>query len=259
MACVAVILGSSFDRPALGERSLAPVGVSTGYGVVTLYKVPAPAGRAAYVLFRHGVPHRHLPHQIPYRAHAEALRAVGCQALLITSSVGVLDREVPLFAPLLVSDLFMPDNRLPDGGACSMWPEETPGQGHLVLGEGLFSAELGAQLRRLAGSPLPPVVFAYIGGPRTKTAAENRWLATTGAQVNSMTVGPEAVLAAELEIPVAGVVVGHKYSVPGGPSLPQGELKASLEGARVGLERLALGFLDHGMPPAPGNQIYRFG
>ena len=39
------------------------------------------------------------------------------------------------------------------------------------------------------------VVFAFSPGPRTKTRAENALWAQLGAQVNSMSLGPEVVLA----------------------------------------------------------------
>ena len=59
----------------------------------------------------------------------------------------------------------------------------------------------------LAGTALPRVVFGYAPGPRTKTAAENAMWARLGADVASMTLAPEIVLANELEIPCAALVV----------------------------------------------------
>lgn len=139
---VVVILGSAFGQETIASLALEPVEVATRRGAVTLHRARLP-GREACALFRHGVPHRRLPHQIDHRAHAEALREVRCGALVVTSSVGVLDPEVPLNVPLLVADLLMPDNRLPDGSLCTMFEEPAPGQGHLVLHEGLFSKALG--------------------------------------------------------------------------------------------------------------------
>ena len=49
-------------------------------------------------------------------------------------------------------------------------------------------------------------------GPRTKTALENKYWLQLGAQVNSMSIGPEVVLAQEMEIPAVALLVGHKYS-----------------------------------------------
>ena len=218
------------------------------------------------VLFRHGVPHRYLPHQIPYRAHAEALEKIGCRSLLVTSSVGVLDLHLPLFQPLLVSDLLMPDNRLPDGTACTMFEAPSERQGHLVLEGGLFhsgsSAQIEAWLAETSATSLPRVVFAYVPGPRTKTPAENGYFRALGAAVNSMSLGPEVVLANELGIPTAAVVIGHKYS-SAEPTVPKetspAQLRASLESSRDTLTDLVVWFLRSASDFAPENRIYRFG
>lgn len=259
---VAVILGSAFGAESLGDLTLERRDVPTPWGPQTLHRV-ARTERPAYVLFRHGSPHRLLPNQINYRAQAAALRSVGCGALLVTSSVGVLDPSLPLFRLLLVEDLLMPENRLPDGSACTMFVEPSPHHGHLVLSEGLFSEALSEQIRELAeaagGVHETGVVFAYAGGPRTKTRAENRLFARLGGQVNSMTLGPEVVLANELEIPCAGLVAGHKYSVPDLPNLEDGgSVEASLAAARRAMERAVVAFLRHGEPVAFRNHLFRF-
>lgn len=263
---VAVILGSAFDDRVLsGELGLEPREVRTAFGPVTLHRFTELSQRdgKAWVSFRHGLPHRLLPHQIPYRAQAAALGEVGCEALLVTSSVGLLDPALPLDAPMLVSDLILLDARLPDGGACTMFPEPVEGQGHLVLDEGLISAGLSDQVAALVierGWPKPPrVVFAYTGGPRTKTPAENAAWARLGAQVDSMTLGPEVVLANELEIPTAALVVGHKYSLAErrGRVDPAGTAR-SLQLSREVMLGLVRDFLARAEPVAFGNSIYRF-
>lgn len=260
---VALILGSAFERPELAGHALTPVEVDTAYGAAIVYRWPnRPDG---WVVFRHGAPHRWLPNQIPYRAQAAALGSVGVEAVLVTSSVGVIDLSVPLFTPLRVTDLVMPDNRLPDGSACTLFVESWPGQGHLVVDGGLFDAELGAQIEGLArevGHPIGgEVEFTYVGGPRTKTPAENRWFARMGTQVNSMTVGPEAVLLNELGIAVAAVVVGHKHSHPDAPPPPSDDedyLAASLAKSRAATEALAAAWLDRGVAVPFKNHFYRF-
>lgn len=250
---VAVILGSAWSDASLPGLELTPRDVSTPHGAVRLHQ----AGDA-WVLFRHRLPHGYLPNQVPYRAHARALAEVGVGALLVTSSVGVLDPAVPLDTLLPVGDLLMPDNRLPDGTACTMWPEPCVEQGHLVVTGGLFAPALREQVEGLAGELGPEVVFAYVGGPRTKTPAENRYWARAGAQVNSMTVGPEVVLANELGIPCAAVVVGHKYSHPDIPA-PDGDgVTASLAASRQTLADLVVRFLRQGRAVEFPNQLYRF-
>ncbi len=259
---VAVILGSAFAEPALGDRELELTQVPTRFGDADLFRYPT-RGDDAFVVFRHGVPHRWLPNQIPYRAHAAALQVAGCKALLVTSSVGVLDHGLPLDRPLPIGDLLMPDNRLPDGSACTVFPEPGENQYHLVLDEGLISDALTSQVEELArengDEPAPRSVFAYAPGPRNKSAADNVFWVRVGAQINSMTVGPELVLANELGIPCAAVGVGHKYSGPGEHDrLEHDAMVASLETGREVIERLAVGFLEGAQPPDFGNRFYRY-
>jgi len=264
MPAVAAILGSAFADSVPDDWALTPETVATDWGEQTLHRVDG-TERPAYVLFRHGRPHRRLPNQIPYRAQAAALEQVGGEALLVTSSVGVLDADVPLYRSLLVEDLLMPENRLPDGSACTMFTDPDGGrdeQGHLVLNDGLFATELTEQVRDLAGavrvSVAGDVTFAYAQGPRSKTAAENRLWAQLGAQVNSMTLGPEVVLANELEIPCAGLVVGHKYSIPDREPPEKDALSTTLDRAREEQERIVTAFLEQADPVPFPNTIYRF-
>lgn len=259
---VAVILGSAFHEGSLPGLTLVPETVETAAGPVVLHRAEG-AGREAYVRFRHEQPHRLLPHQIPYRAQALALSAKNVGALLVTSSVGVMEAALPLNTPLPVADLLMPDNRLPDGSACTIFTTPSDDHGHLVLDEGLFSRELGEQVAAMAekiGAPLGPgVVFAYVGGPRTKTRAENAYWRAMGAQVNAMTLGPEVVLAGELGIPTAAVVVGHKYSAPDAPPPPDAQTVArSLVDSREAMAGLVAAFLREARPVAFANTLFRF-
>jgi 5'-methylthioadenosine phosphorylase len=261
MPAVAAILGSAFSDSLPQALDLEPEEIETEWGTQTLYRV-AETERPAYVLFRHDLPHRLLPNQINYRAQAAALRAVDCGALLVTSSVGVLDADVSLYRPLLVDDLLMLDNRLPDGTACTMFTEPSDDHGHLVFDDGPFASALTEQVRRLAStvhaSVSDTVTFAYVQGPRSKTAAENRAWPRLGAQVNSMTLAPEVILANELEIPCAGLVVGHKYSIPDRDPPEQEALSATLDRSREEQERIVTAFLREGEPVDFPNTIYRF-
>lgn len=259
---VAVILGSAFEEASLADFALEPTEVRTRHGAVTVHGLRG-ARRPAYALLRHGVPHRWLPNQIPYRAHAEALATLGCGALLVTSSVGLLDPALRLNVPMLVSDIVTLDNRLPDGSACTMHVTPEEGQSHLVLSEGLISRALNAQVAGLAAdlgiAMGPEVVFGYVGGPRSKTRAENRMWAALGAQVNSMTLAPEIILANELGISCAGLVIGHKHSTPATDAPDRRTIEQSLHDSRRAQETLILAFLERGEPVAFGNHLYRYG
>jgi purine nucleoside phosphorylase len=248
------IVGSAFadatDTPATV--------VSTPFGPAEVYEAPG-----GWLLPRHGRPHRWLPHQVPYRAHAWALRELGVSALLVTSSVGVLDPSLPLFTPLVLTDLVWPDNRLPDGTAASVWEVPHPDQGHLVVQGGLFDPTLSARLRAWlhregCWAEEREVVFWYAPGPRTKTRAENRWLAQQGLHVNSMTVAPEVVLANELGIPTVGVGVGHKHSGPAAPAFAADDIASSLQRSKQATVRLVDAFLRDDQPAAFANHLHRF-
>lgn len=273
---VGVILGSAMDDGIVRTLSLTPTEVATPYGPQTLYEGIRSDGIGMLVLYRHGFPHTHLPHTINFRAQIWALRSRGCGALVLNSSVGVMDPALPLFTPMLATDLLMPENRLPDGSLCTLFTAEAMAEsvdvrgqaGHLVLSEGIFSPALSEQLRALGvAHPEPgrPLVFVYAPGPRTKTPAENRYWAALGGQVNSMSLGPEAVLAGEAGIPCAALVVGHKPSsgssgaaVEAGGGLTREALAESLDAARAATEAVLLAFLREGQPVSTGNLIYRF-
>lgn len=259
----AFILGSAFDVTSFSGVTLEPLQVETEFGVAQIHRYRRANGGEGWVLFRHGLPHRLLPHQINFRANTRALQSLGCSAVVVTSSVGVLDAELPLDQPMLVSDLLMPDNRLPDGTACTMFTEPTDDQAHLVLDEGLFSPALGEQLEEIGASlglsTFPRVLFAYSMGPRTKTPAENVFWARLGAQVNSMTLAPEVILANELGMVTAGLVVGHKYSVAGiHDRLDREGTTHSLRRSADVLGPLIRTALDEIEPSVFGNTLYRF-
>lgn len=262
MQSVAVILGSAFENSIPETLDMQPVDVDTPWGMQTLFATTVPTGRKVYAIFRHDLPHRLLPNQINYRAQAWSLKAVNCGALLINSSVGLLDADLPLYQPMLLTDLLMSENRLPDGSICTMFEHPLDDQGHLVLNEGLFSQALTQQVYELNSEvilkPDSDLVFVYAGGPRSKTPAENHMWAQLGGQVNSMTVGPEVVLANELEIPCAALVVGHKYSIPGITNPPGTDIRETLEQARSATESILIDFLQQGEPVEFGNHIYHY-
>ena len=215
---VAIILGSSFSKQVPKNIKISPVRISTFWGTVTLYQVLVPQREdtPSWLVFRHGLPHQILPHQVNFRGYIAALKEVGCRGLITCSSVGVLDPQVPLYRPMFAADLLMPDQRLPSGEVCSMFTTPQAQQGHLVLQGRIFSDALQQQIikvtQRLKVEWGPDVNFAYVPGPRTKTALENKYWLQLGAQVNSMSIGPEVVLAQEMQIPTAALLVGHKYS-----------------------------------------------
>ena len=123
--------------------------------------------------------------------------------------------------------------------------------------EGPLSRGLLVQLEAAIG-PLPaPVCFAGQLGPRTKTAAESEALRRLGCQVNSMTLAPEVVLAAELGLATLPVVVGHKRSGASAARLAADEVAGSLEAGKAALVALVVAFSTSVLPVPSGNLVYR--
>jgi len=77
-------------------------------------------------------------------------------------------------------------------------------------------------------------------------------------QVNSMTLAPEVILANELGISPAAVVVGHKYSLGEGGTARRDELRDSLDESRRATRDLVRDFLTRGCPVSFKNSVYRF-
>ena len=258
---VAAIVGSAFSAGAPSSLVLVEERVETRFGPATVHRCTN-LERDAFVLFRHGLPHTWLPNQINYRAHAAALSSLGCTDVLVTSSVGVLNPALPMNAQLLVKDIIHLDNRLPSGEACTMFDAPAPGQGHLVIKDGLLSSTLSTQVREMAarvGYPIAhDVTFAYVQGPRTKTPAENRAWTQLGADVNSMTLAPEVILANELEINCAALVVGHKPSTGDSNRLGARAIADSLDRARDATVEIVVEFLQRSQPVPFSNTNLRF-
>lgn len=164
---------------------------------------------------RHQRGHHHLPHTIPHRANLAALGQLGARAVLSTTAVGTVDPDVPLGQPILFDDMFFPENRLPDGGACTIFDKPGgPARGHLIQSEP-FAPRLRRRMEQAADAlgleATVGGVYGHVNGPRFNTAAEIRWLASAGVSAVSQTCGPEAVLSGELELPycLVGFPVNH--------------------------------------------------
>lgn len=261
MNCPAVILGSAFTDKINDVFQLKPQCVKTRWGSQTLYFGKNSNNDNVLVLYRHGLPHKYLPNQINYRAMIDSLKINGCTSLLVTSSVGVINNNLPLFKPLLLTDILMLDNKLPDGTPCTFFTEPSSSQGHLVLNEGLFSKELSSQIKQCSDSIFSKfdIVFSYNGGPRTKTTAENKFLKKMGIDVNSMTLAPEVVLANEAMIPCVGLGIGHKYSGKSSKNpLSHDAVSLTLENSKLAMEDIVIKFLENSVPVEFRNILYKF-
>ena len=209
MIDLAVISGSGFyDFPGL--LNTEEMKVSTRFGRVIALTGTLDTKRIALIA-RHGHAHDLLPNMINYRANLMALKQLGAKAILATTVCGVLDAAIPLAKPVVFSDMYFPDNRLPGGELCSVFVDEGgSGRGHYIFDKP-FATSLRKQIIAAAENPLTDAVYAHVNGPRFNSQSEVRALQKHASFI-SQTAGPEIVIAGELEIPIALLGYGVDYA-----------------------------------------------
>ncbi|MGD9347898.1 MAG: MTAP family purine nucleoside phosphorylase [Candidatus Aminicenantes bacterium] len=209
MIDLAIISGSGFyDFPWLEKPKEKTTETSFGKASVWLGRVKQK--RIAFIP-RHRPGHTLLPNMINFRANLLALKELDVKAIVSTTVCGVLDVSLPLAKPIVFSDLYFPDNRLPDGEICSIFSEEdAPERGHFLF-DRPFSDELRQQLIDASEDPIDDAVYAHVNGPRFNTKPEIRSLQRCASFI-SQTAGPEVILAGELEIPIALLGFGVDYA-----------------------------------------------
>lgn len=228
--------------------------VSSAYGVASVEMGRLGSTEVAFVR-RHGARHERLSSAVDHRANIAALAEVGAEAIVGTTVCGVVDPVLPLGWAILFDDLYFPDNRLPDGSPCTFFSGPgDPARGHLIWG-GPFSSWLREALAEAAAragvAHAPRGTYAYSLGPRFNTRSEIAAFSAVGATAVSQTAGPEAVLAAELEIPYALLGFGVDYANGiASPPTPVEELDANIVASTSAfsavLGELAAGFEPRG-------------
>lgn len=163
--------------------------------------------RVAFVT-RHGIGHRILPSEVPFRANIWALKSLGVERCFALSAVGSLREEI---APL---DLIVPAQLI----------DHTQGRASTFFGRGLvahiaFDRPFCPQLSELlmsSGRTLDANVhrggsYVAVEGPAFSTIAESQIYRSWGASVIGMTAMPEAKLAREAEICYAMIALVTDY------------------------------------------------
>lgn len=163
-------------------------------------------------LARHGVGHRYLPSEVPYRANIYALKELGVQWCIGVSAVGSLTEE---FRP---GDLVIPHQVF---DRTRERPSTFFGNGiaaHVafadpfcsVLREALCTAaaQVGVEQQKEIHSE---AVYVCMEGPAFSTRAESHWHRSIGASLIGMTVLPEAKLAREAEMSYATLALVTDY------------------------------------------------
>jgi 5'-methylthioadenosine phosphorylase len=208
VADLAVIGGSGFYALADDVRA---VDVDTPYGPpsgpITLAAI---TGRTVAFLPRHGPEHTIPAHRVNARANLFALHSLGVGAVIAPCSVGSLDAAIAPGDMVVLDDLVDRTSSRAD-----TYFDGDDGVVHHVT----FARPYDDALRDLAIAACRAEgitvhergTVVVINGPRFSTKAESRWFASIGAAVVNMTQYPEAVLAAELQLPYVGIALVTDY------------------------------------------------
>ncbi len=160
----------------------------------------------AWMIQRHGNPHRIPPHRVNYRANIDALRQAGVEHVIAINAVGGIDPKLAPGDLVLVDDLidytWGRAHTFSDGVSQPLAHIEfaTPYAG--VLRENLIRAAKQADVSVHVGG-----CYGATQGPRLETAAEIRRMAQDGCDVVGMTGMPEAGLAREAGLDYASICI----------------------------------------------------
>ena len=210
-ALIGVIGGSGFYRmPGLVEtghwRPRTPFGEPSDEIIVGELH-----GKRAAFLPRHGVGHRLLPHEVPYRANIWALKAMGAQGVIAVSAVGSLRAEIE------PGRMVVPDQLIDRTRGIR---ESSFFGGGIAVHAGFadpFCADLSARLAAAADEIGQPVhrggAYVCMEGPHFSTRAESRIYRSWDAAIIGMTAIPEAKLAREAELAYAMLATATDYDV----------------------------------------------
>lgn len=194
--------GSDLPLPNMDHQKVA-----TPYGEVPIFFGTTDEGVEIVFLARHGENHHVLSNMINHRANLYALKEKGVGAILACTSAGLIDTSLELASCCVFDDLFFPDNRLPGGEPCTFF--NTPGEkgrGHLIAPSHFSPSVRGAFIQALKSLDISHTnagTYCYALGPRFNSVSEIKSMKAVGGTMVSQTAGPEAILAAELDIPYA--------------------------------------------------------
>jgi 5'-methylthioadenosine phosphorylase len=176
-------------------------------------------GRRIAFLARHGRSHEYAAHRVPYQANIWAMASLGVRSIIAPCSVGSLQPHLHPGELVVVEQLVDRTRHRPDTFHDVGSGDDAPGSDGPVHHQS-FADPYDARLRRLlvaAGAADDALTvhdggtMVVINGPRFSTRAESRWYRDMGWDVVNMTGYPEAVLAAEANVPYATIALVTDY------------------------------------------------
>lgn len=192
---IGIIGGSGAD---IDLEDVKAVKIYTPYGAPSdLIKIGKFGDKKVAFLERHGPKHILPPHSINYRANIWAMKELGVKRIFSPCAVGGLtpktDKGVFVVVDQYIDRTNGRNQTFYDGGeVCHISQADPfcPEMNELLYKTGV---ELGLNI--INGG-----TYVCVNGPRFSTRAESRMFAQWGGDVIGMTVFPEIVLAAEMNI-----------------------------------------------------------
>ncbi len=172
------------------------------------------------------------------------MRALGCEALIVTNAAGGLRREWAVGDLMLIRDvIFLP-------GLAGHHPLRGPNDERFGPRfppmVGIFENELAALARQTAADErllLREGVYTMVSGPTYESAAELRMLQIIGSDAVGMSTAPEIAVATHGGMQVLGVSLITNLALPDGPAANHEEVMAAGEAAKPRFAALLRGVL----------------
>src|SRR4030067_3467482 len=207
---IGIIGGTGLYAPKLFKNA-EEVTVETPYGAPSdAITVAELDGRCVAFLPRHGKKHTIRPHDVNSRANIFALKKLGVQYILASSTVGSLREEYKPGEVVFVDQFIDRTTRREQ----SFYAENKVC--HISVADPMcpeLRKILVSAAKKLKITAHGSGTYVCIEGPRFSTKAESRMFRTWGADVVGMTLVPECVLAREAEICYASVAMVTDYDV----------------------------------------------
>jgi 5'-methylthioadenosine phosphorylase len=203
-ADIGVFGGSGFYEFLTATETIT---VDTPYGTpsdkITIGMV---GDRRVAFLPRHGHSHSVVAHAVNYRANMWALHSLGISAVISPFSCGSLRAELEPGHMVVVDDLV--DRTW--ARADTFFDGSDGVVNHVTFGHPYSESLRGLAVEACRSAGITTHdggTVVVINGPRFSTRAESRWFSAMGWSVVNMTQYPEAVLAAELGLPIVGIAL----------------------------------------------------
>jgi 5'-methylthioadenosine phosphorylase len=173
------------------------------------YRIGELSGIETAFLARHGAKHQIPPHKVNYRANIWGFKELGVERIITVNAVGGINPELAPGQIVILDQMI----DFTDGRKSTFYEDE-----QVVHVD--FTEPYCSELRHAihcADKKLGIVfhnkgTYIAVNGPRLETAAEIRAFANLGADVVGMTGMPEAILARELGICLAGIAIVTNYA-----------------------------------------------